>query len=79
MNGSHDPRLREAIERLRQTGWDGAEVRVEGREGEVAAVSLPDPDWARAVADGGSSLASVLRPLGFRYVALDLASLSPEG
>lgn len=66
-----DPRIAAALRILAEHGVAGAEVSVEGHEGEMAAVRVPADAWDRLLEDG-VALAAAVKAAGFRYVALDL-------
>ena len=66
-----EPRVENAERLLRERGFASAIVRVVGHEGEIAAVAVARRDWERLLEEG-SEIATELRRLGFRYVALDL-------
>jgi PP-loop superfamily ATP-utilizing enzyme len=68
----NDERVARAERLLAARGFAGAEVSVEGHEREIAAVRVPAGAWERLAEDEGV-LATEVKALGFRYVALDLA------
>lgn len=69
---SADARIAAAERALAGEGVYGASVGVAGHEGEIAAVRVPDGQWARMLGPDGLRLADAVRAAGFRYVALDL-------
>ena len=70
---SADERTARAERLLAARGFGGARVSVEGHEREIAAVRVPAGAWERLAGDDGARLATEVKALGFRYVALDLA------
>lgn len=70
----------EAARLLGELGLPGARLRVCGQEGEMVAVSVPEPQWARLVlGEEGRALSARLRALGYRYVTVDLEPPPAEG
>lgn len=67
-------RVRQAEALLRAEGFPDGRVDAEGPDGEIAAIHLPDPLREQWLRFGETGLATRLRALGFRYVALDLAA-----
>ena len=70
---SGDERAGRAERLLAARGFQGARVSVEGHEHEIAAVRVPAEAWERLAGEEGARLATEVKALGFRYVALDLA------
>lgn len=66
-----DARAARAVQLLASHGI-GAEVTVEGHEGEIASIRVAADDWERLAGEDGARLAAEVKALGFRYVALDL-------
>ncbi|HET9984820.1 MAG TPA: hypothetical protein VFQ38_14580 [Longimicrobiales bacterium] len=64
-----DPRLAAAEEVLRREGVVGARVSAAGHQREIAVVEVEADALARL-----AELAPEIKALGFRYVAIDLAS-----
>jgi PP-loop superfamily ATP-utilizing enzyme len=73
-----DPRIA-AAERVLAGHGVAADVSVEGHEREIAAVRVSDDAWPRMLGDEGAAIAAEVKSLGFRYVALDLASSDDGG
>ena len=69
---SADPRIAHAERALAEQGLHGATVEVEGHEREIAALRVPEAEWARMIGPDGVRLADAVKAAGFRYVALDL-------
>ncbi|HEY8483185.1 MAG TPA: hypothetical protein VIL13_01145 [Longimicrobiales bacterium] len=65
-----DPRIAQAERLLREHGIEGARVSAAGHQSEIAAVEVSAAHIARLV-----ELAPEIKALGFRYVAVDLASV----
>ena len=70
---SADARIAAAEQALADAGVYGATVSIEGHEREIAALRVPDGDWARMLGPDGIAIADAVKRAGFRYVALDLA------
>lgn len=62
---------------LSQLGLGGVRVSAIGHEREIAALTVPPSHFERLLGEEGARLSARLRALGFRYVALDLAT-APE-
>jgi hypothetical protein len=67
-----DARVAAAEQALARHGFAGARVRVEGAEGEIAAVRCGAGVGEALLGDGGRAAAEAVRATGFRYVALEL-------
>lgn len=72
-------RAERAEARLRDLGFRAGRVSAAGHAGEIAALSLPHEEFERVLRAEGPLLARCLKELGFRYVALDLASPDDGG
>lgn len=75
MNG----RAREAERVLRGAGIPGARVDACGRDGEIAAVRVPEEHWPRLLGAEAAELLGAIRSLGFRFVTVDLDLASSRG
>jgi hypothetical protein len=74
-----DARIAAAERALAEHGLPAAtvEVEVEGHEREIAALRVPDTEWARMLGPDGVAIANAVKSAGFRYVALDLSDDPP--
>jgi hypothetical protein len=75
---SADPRIAAAERALVEHGVHGAQVEVEGHEREIAALRVPESEWARMMGPDGIRVADAVKAAGFRYVALDLLAADAE-
>ena len=78
MTAADDPRIAEA-ERVLAGHGVAADVSVEGHEREIAAVRVAEDSWPQMLGDEGAAIAAEVKALGFRFVALDLATADRAG
>lgn len=71
-------RVRAALAMLVRRGLDGCTARAAGSEGEVLLLAAPAADENRLRDAADPIFLAELRGVGFRYIALDLASGEPS-